>query len=73
MWGKNALHINQILEENHKVTTEWDGTRYIEKSLKQFNHTKKKKKTSPTQAHLSYMGPKKMQRNHPQLNFLTKR
>ena len=26
---KHALHLKQTLEENYKVTTEWDGTRYI--------------------------------------------
>ena len=27
--GGYALHLKQTLEENYKVTTEWDGTRYI--------------------------------------------
>ena len=31
---------------------------YNDKALKQFNHTKKKKKTNQIQAHPSYMGPK---------------
>ena len=26
---KHELHIKQTLEENYKVTTEWDGTGYI--------------------------------------------
>ena len=26
---KHALHLKQTLEENYKITTEWDGTRYI--------------------------------------------
>ena len=26
---KHALHLKKTLEENYKVTTEWDGTRYI--------------------------------------------
>ena len=26
---KHALHLKQTLEENHKVTIEWDGTKYI--------------------------------------------
>ena len=26
---KHALHLKQTLGENYKVTTEWDGTRYI--------------------------------------------
>ena len=25
---EHALHLKQTLEENYKVTTEWDGTRY---------------------------------------------
>ena len=76
---EHALHLKQTLEENYKVTTEWDGTRYIgitldwdyknslvhlplpvytDKALKQFNHTKRKRKLYHTQAHPSYMGPK---------------
>ena len=27
--GKHALHLKQTLEENYKVTAEWDSTRYI--------------------------------------------
>ena len=27
--GKHALNFKKTLEENYKVTTEWDGTRYI--------------------------------------------
>ena len=78
--GKHALHLKQTLEENYKIMTEWEGTRYIgitlywdyrqrqvhlslpgytDKALKQLNHTKKKKKTNHTQAHPSYMVPKK--------------
>ena len=26
---EHALHLKQTLEENYKVTTEWEGTRYI--------------------------------------------
>ena len=26
---EHALHLKQTLEENYKVTTEWDVTRYI--------------------------------------------
>ena len=26
---EHALYLKQTLEENYKVTTEWDGTRYI--------------------------------------------
>ena len=47
---------------------------YTDKSLKQFNHTRKKKKTNHTQAHPSYMGPKTdMRHNHPQRRYLTKK
>ena len=83
---KHALHLKQTLKENYKVTTEYDGTRYIgitldwdtrcrqvhfslpeytDKSLKQFNHTKNKNKTSHTQAQLSYIGPKKQYATQP--------
>ena len=30
---KHELHLKQRLEENYKVTTEWDGTRYIRITL----------------------------------------
>ena len=31
--GGHALHLKQTLEENYKVTTEWDRTRYIRITL----------------------------------------
>ena len=41
MGKEHALHLKQTLEENYKVTTEWDGTRYIGITI-DWDHKRKK-------------------------------
>ena len=83
---KHALHLKQTLEEDYKVTTEWDSTRYTritlywdyrrkkvhlsltgytDKSLKQLNHTNKKKQNQPYPSAPIVYGAKKQYATKP--------
>ena len=67
MGEKHALHFKQTLEENYKITEEWDGTRFIGITLDWDYRQRKVHPSIPghTEESLKQFNHKKPKKNQP--------